>query len=378
MRYIGVGRSDAPHPAKAVAEATAGLDLSGACFLIVFTPQRLCLQETLTELEDVTRGVPVFGCTSAGQITPRGYETDALLVLAFPRAHFRCASILFENLYPFSAASIAEQAGRLSNTFRHAAGWDRLGLIFTDGLSKQEDMLVSTLEAVLDGTPVFGGSAGDGLLFRQTYVIHRGRAVTNAAVLLLIETNLFFKGLAFDHFLPRDVQLVITGAEPDDRLVHEINGAPAAMEYARLVGCTVDMLSPRIFAENPLLVEHGGRHYVRAISAVRDGHALSFLAAIDDGLVMSLGTGQDMLESMRAALPVEGRWDDQPDFILGFDCVLRRIALGQTEQRSSVSDLLIEHGVLGFNTYGEQSSGVHMNQTFLGVAFFEPEHRPLA
>jgi hypothetical protein len=29
--------------------------------------------------------------------------------------------------------------------------------------------------------------------------------------------------------------------------------------------------------------------------------------------------------------------------------------------------------VAGFNTYGEQHGGLHVNQTFVGLAFLEPE-----
>ncbi|MEE3071745.1 MAG: FIST signal transduction protein, partial [Pseudomonadota bacterium] len=37
-----------------------------------------------------------------------------------------------------------------------------------------------------------------------------------------------------------------------------------------------------------------------------------------------------------------------------------------------VSEVFRRRRVLGFNTYGEQHCGVHVNQTFVGVAFFDP------
>ena len=67
-----------------------------------------------------------------------------------------------------------------------------------------------------------------------------------------------------------------------------------------------------------------------------------------------------------------------PDFILGFDCALRMLEIEQKQLRQQVSDILQDRRVLGFNTYGEQQSGVHMNQTFVGVAFFAPEPRILS
>jgi len=35
--------------------------------------------------------------------------------------------------------------------------------------------------------------------------------------------------------------------------------------------------------------------------------------------------------------------------------------------------LLARYRVAGFNTYGEQHSGMHVNQTFVGMALMPPE-----
>ena len=43
-----------------------------------------------------------------------------------------------------------------------------------------------------------------------------------------------------------------------------------------------------------------------------------------------------------------------------------------------VSEIFRRRRVVGFNTYGEQHCGVHVNQTFVGVAFFEPPRREFA
>jgi hypothetical protein len=301
-----------------------------------------------------------------------------LLFLAFPKAYFRCASILIEPLNPFSITEIAAVAKRHAEKFQHTAQWNRLALILTDGLSKQEDLLISALETVLDDVPVFGGSAGDGLKFEQTFVLHRGQFHSNAALLLLLETNLRFKGLGFDHFLPADTQLVITDADPDERLVFEINGSPAAEEYARLVNCHVEDLSPLVFSENPMLVQHHRTHYVRAINDATEAGALSFLAAIDDGLVMTLGRGREILDTLKDGLACGDPGGERADFILGFDCVLRKLEIEQKQLGPQVSQIFQDRKVLGFNTYGEQHRGVHMNQTFVGVAFFGPDEGPLS
>ncbi|MHA6345987.1 FIST N-terminal domain-containing protein [Roseivivax sp. CAU 1761] len=376
--FVGVAVSHAAEPEDAVAEAAAGLGLEEACFVLVLVPDRFPLPRLAAALSDRLGGVPAFGCTTAGQITPRGYETDALMLLAFPRRHFRCASLLIEELKPLPIQRIAERAERLVTRFPRTAGWERLALVFADGLAKQEDMLVSVLQMALERVPVFGGSAGNGLRFEETFVLHEGRFHTNAALLLVLETDLRFQGLGFDHFLPTGTQMVVTEAVPEERLVVELNGAPAAHEYARLIGVPYDRLSPQVFAENPILVRQNMTYHVRAIQQVVEGGALSFLSAIDDGLILTLGRGKEILQTLEAGLTLgEGRGAG-PDFVLGFDCVLRKLEIEMKGLSVAVSDIFRRRRVLGFNTYGEQHCGVHVNQTFVGVAFFEPARRDLA
>lgn len=370
---IQVGVSRDPDASSAIREAASQIDLAKTSFVLAFMPATLDRPDVPATLDATLDRVPVFGCSTAGQITPQGYESDALLLLGFPSAHFRCAPILFEPLAPLSTTAIATEVQQQVRKFSHTPGWNRLGLILSDGLSKQEDLLVSTLETVMDDLPIFGGSAGDSLQFKETYVLHSGRRLTNAAVLLLLETDLPFRGVGFDHFLPAEAQIIITAADPDERKVFEINGSPAAREYARLVGCAVEDLSPQVFAENPLLVQYRDNHYVRAISDAGETGSLSFLAAIDDGLVMTLGRGQEIVETLQSGLSIRDASDHPPDFILGFDCILRKLEIQQKHLGDTVSDILRAARVYGFNTYGEQHCGVHMNQTFVGVAFFRPE-----
>ncbi|MCR9147848.1 MAG: FIST C-terminal domain-containing protein [Rhodobacteraceae bacterium] len=371
--YVRVSQSNATDAVEAVNEAVAPLSLAEICFVVAFLPQAMDRDAVARHLDRALGGIPVFGCTSAGQITPGGYESDALLLLAFPKAHFRCASSLIEPLQPISTSAIAAQVAKQQAQFQHTAGWNRFALVFADGLSKQEDLLTSTLETVLSETPVFGGSAGDGLEFRETVVLQHGRFHSNAALLLMIETNLQFEGFSFDHFLPSDTQLVITAADPEARKVFEINGAPAADEYARLVGCTVDDLSPEVFAEHPILVRHKNTYFVRAISDASDDGSLSFMAAIDEGVILTLGRGIEIIETLKSGLARRDAAGQPPDFVLGFDCVLRKLEIEQKQLHDTVSDAFREARVLGFNTYGEQHCGVHMNQTFVGVAFFAPK-----
>ncbi|ARE39107.1 GfdT [Rhodovulum sp. P5] len=144
-RAIGVGVSRSGDPLTAVREAAADLDTDRCCFVMAVVPDRLNRDALTAAFDECLAGVQVIGCTTAGQITPQGYEDDALLLLAFPRAHFRCATQLIAPLNPLSIEKVSADARRLSAQFPQSAHWHRLALIFADGLSMREDLLVAAL-----------------------------------------------------------------------------------------------------------------------------------------------------------------------------------------------------------------------------------------
>ena len=100
---------------------------------------------------------------------------------------------------------------------------------------------------------------------------------------------------------------------------------------------------------------------------------LSLMSAIDTGTVLTLGRAEDMTQGFAEALASLPR---PPLMILGFDCILRRLALEREGLRDQMSELLTRYRVAGFNTYGEQHSGMHVNQTFVGLAFMPQAEAP--
>lgn len=370
---VAIGVSHQAGARAALAEVARQILPSRPGFVLLFVPRGMDRAGLAAALGPELPGIAVFGCTTAGQITPAGYENGVLVAVAFRRAHFRVASLLVDPLRPVEIADIMRRSERLAARFPATPGRQRLALIFADGLSKQEDILVAAIEAGLKDLPVFGGSAGDGLAFGETFVLHGGAFHGNAALLLLIETDLAFRGLGFDHFTPTDKRMVVTRAIPEERRVLELNGAPAAGEYARLVGVPAALLSPIVFAENPVLVRSGTTWHVRAIQGICPDGGLTFLSAIDDGLLLTLGRGKEIIRTLDAGLSVSNAAGQAPDFILGFDCYLRKLEIEHKGLAGEASEEFRRHRVVGFNTYGEQHLGVHVNQTFVGVAFFRPE-----
>lgn len=93
-----------------------------------------------------------------------------------------------------------------------------------------------------------------GLGFEQSMIVVDGQAHPGTAVFLLVETDLAVAELSFSHFSPTARRAVVTAADPQNRIILELNAEPAAQEYARLAGIPESLLTPTEFARHPLLL----------------------------------------------------------------------------------------------------------------------------
>ncbi len=244
----------------------------------------------------------------------------------------------------------------------------RLGFLIIDGMSMMEEQTIATLYSQLAEIPIIGGSAGDDLEFLTTKVYWDGKFVSDAAVFTILETTLPFYIFHTQHFKPTDKKLVITDADPSRRIVTEINAEPAAREYANILGLSITDLNPTVFSKYPVMMKIGDRWYVRSIQKANEDGSLSFYCAIDVGLVLTIGEGQDMARGLKGELNKIHQEVPNAGLILLCDCILRKLEIIEKGLMKDVNTLLNNLNLIGFSTYGEQFNSVHVNQTLTGVA----------
>jgi hypothetical protein len=156
--------------------------------------------------------------------------------------------------------------------------------------------------------------------------------------------------------------------------VHELNAAPAAAEYARALGLTQADLSPAHFAAHPFIVRAGSDYFCRAIRQMHPDGSLSFFCAIDEGMVLTLARQKDIVEVTAHALDSIDSAIGGIDSILGFDCLWRKIEIENRQMIAPMEVVYRRFRVNGFNTYGEQFNGIHLNQTLTGIALGKRRH----
>ncbi|MGZ4575078.1 MAG: nitric oxide-sensing protein NosP [Mycobacteriaceae bacterium] len=324
------------------------------------------------EMRRLFAGVHVIGCTTAGEIGPVGYRDHSISGASFPSGSFSVACGRLDRLQQFEsvqAQSLAQELmQRLESLEPRTDTSNSFALLLIDGLSVREEPVTRALQNTLGELPLVGGSAGDGLSFGNTQVYSDGSFHTDGAVLALVTTDVPFVIFKTQHFVPTNQRFVVTAADAEHRIVKEIDGRPAAETYALFVGTDVQSLDPMRFAEQPMVVLIDGTNYVRSIQKVNPDGSLTMFCAIEEGLVLRGACGVDLVGNLEAAFTGIDAEIGQPQLVIGYDCILRKLEMTQRGLVDRVEEIFRDNNAVGFSCYGEQYGGVHVNQTLTGIA----------
>jgi hypothetical protein len=366
------GVTRAANEEDAVRELHAAIYQADAALTVFYCSPRYDREKLQTELVRLFGDQVVVGCTSAGEIGPAGYLSGGMTGVSLASAELSVISRRMEHLSQMLMQDGQELAQAVLRSLdpdgQARAEGNLFGFLLVDGMSLKEELVVASVYRGLRDVPLFGGSAGDGTNFGATYVFHDGEFRADACVFTLVKTTLPFVVFKSEHFESSEKKLVVTGADPERRIVTEINGASAAREYARMVGLDLYKLTPMVFATYPVVVRLGGVYYVRSIQKVNDDESLTFFCAVDEGIVLTVANGVDMIDNLKQSFQGVRRRIGVPKITLGCDCILRGLELDQRQIRAAVGQVMADNNVCGFGTYGEQYNAMHVNQTFTAVS----------
>jgi len=371
-RTVRIAQSCAQDPGRAVEELHAGLAQPSLALVLFFCSSEFDRDALAAEMVRHFAGVPVVGCTTAGEIGPLGCRDHSISGVSFAADVCTARIGHLEELRRFQIADGVTFAQELRRSLEKAGpestASNSFAFLLVDGLTGHEEQLAHSLQQGLGEIPLIGGSAGDSLSFERTFIYWDGHFTSDAAVLVLVTTPLPFTEFKTQHFIPTDERLVVTEARPAERTVVEINGLPAAQEYARILGLAAGDLDPVHFAASPVVVLIDGANYVRSIQKAEPDGSLKFYCAIERGVELRVARSGDLVANLESALAQVRAQIGPPQLVLTFDCILRKLEIAETGIEDAVSDLLRHNNAVGFNTYGEQFCGVHVNQTLTAIA----------
>ena len=351
--------------------STAGVD-NDIGFVLVFVSPHYDPDEIISGLRQHLPDIPYAGCSTAGEIGLEGIAHSSVVLVAFPRHDFRVVCSPLPALGDFGiekAAELVSEMRRRLVPLPEETSESLFALTLLDGLCQCEEQILAALQYELADVPLVGGSSGDDLALRNTFVFQDGLVLREAGLLLLVHSSLPFRVFKSDHFEPTAKRMVVTACDPNARIVTELDANPAGVTFAEAIGIDPAALGSMSFASHPLLVRVGGDYYCRSIQKMNSDGSLSFYCAIDTGVVLTVAQTKDMVLSLEQALVDLDKELGGIDCVIGFDCVHRRLEAESRQDLEQISTLFRRFRVVGFSTYGEQYKAMHLNYTFTGIAF---------
>lgn len=355
---------------EAISEVAETLDPSSSDYSILFVSNNYDLKKVESKINEKFSN-NIIACTTAGEVCCGRYENKSIAGLSFKGEDFLFEKITLEDLENLDEELLKSSVETVKeNENKLGAAAKSFGIVLIDGLSIKEEILCGFIGGIVGDIPVVGGSAGDGLEFNKTLVFGNKEFKDNSAVILFVTTTIPFEVFKIQHFKESDLKLVITEADPENRIVKEINGEPAAKAYSDLLGIDISEFSPTVYSRYPLMLKVGDEYFVRSIQKVNEDQSLTFYCAIDNGLVLTVADKKSLVANATDFFQnVAERNVGNPECTLLFECILRRLEVMEMPNKAEVFELYEKNKTIGFHTYGEQFGNIHINQTLVGVVF---------
>lgn len=316
----------------------------------------------------------VAGCTTAGEWIDDVHLNGSVVVSAIVSPEIRWSAVTVEDLGSFDvirARQLSDELMRALDVTRDNLDEQRhFCLTFIDGLSMKEEGVVSLMAEALEGVPLLGGSAGDDLAFSSTAILTNQGAKTGAAIFVLGETETPFEIIKHQHYRTSPQSLVITRADVAARRVYEMDGYPALDAYARALGLDPAEVTGDVTFLNPLTFTCNGEIYVRSIQRVEPDRSIIFYCGIEEGMVLTIGGHEHMESALERDIDALKARTGKADLFIACNCILRALEAQKGNHHEALGKILkgLSRNVIGFDTYGEQLNGLHINQTLVGIA----------
>lgn len=327
-------------------------------------------------LHELFAGTPLIGCTTAGEIGPNGIQKNSLVGVSLSADDFTVATQLITDLDSFSIGTGMAACHQLIEEIEKKIDKPESDKLFflnlIDGMSKKEEHMLSAINAAGLNIPLIGGSAADGENFGSTAVYYQGEFHTNASLLTLLHTDLPFVIFKENAYEETSSDLIITGIDEKTRVILEFNGEPAAQEYARMIDREPHELNFSLSSNHPLALKYGDELYIRTIifpTHEETTAELPYTCALEEGMILHVTKPLDTYSSLVQKFNEIKDKIGEVSLTLGFDCICRQFIYASQGKTAAVSNLMKEHNLLGFHTYGEQYYRAHVNQTLTGIAF---------
>lgn len=331
-----------------------------AQFVLVFGSKNLLLEHPFyDELKDLYPNAYLIGGTTAGEIynTIATENTVSATAVYMEKTEVKFSSVdIDENKYAEAAVELVSKFP--TEGLRHV-------FILSEGININGSKLVDGLiHSLPENVTLSGGLAGDGTLYKETFIIADSYPKKNCLVAIgFYGDQARFGYASIGGWAPFGIERIITKSK--DNILYELDDKPALALYKEYLGeYATDLPASGLYF--PLMVRSADskRTFIRTIQRVDETrNALVFSGDVPEGYYSKLMRSNfDKLidgskQAAQKSLTTLGREHAQLAILVS--CVGRKLVLDQltSEEIDAARSVLKEETPFtGFYSYGEISS----------------------
>ena len=292
-------------------------------------------------------------CSTAGEYSMEGYKKGIISGFEYDLSDAEVVEILYPPI-----KSIKKLMGAYENVKNNK---NAFALLLCDGLSGMEESIVTTFYFTNDDFKIIGGSAGDNLKFKETFIFIGSKKVHSAVLFFNMKkrTSIIKENI----YIPKGKRLLVTESDAINRTVKTFNKIPASTEYAKALGVSESDL-PNHFMNNPLGKRYRDEIFIASPMKVNSDKSITFYCQLMPNTFVEILEPVDPIAQIKNTI---NSIQFKPSFVLAINCILRSLKFEQENIWRNIDKEIISFcsNTTGFISYGEQFYKVHANQTMV-------------
>lgn len=315
----------------------------------------LVLFSSVTNILELSTKVPnnVVLCSTSGEYSNKGYVDGLITGFEYELSNTSVVEIKYPAI--LSINEIKESYNKVKNNK------NAYMLLLCDGLSNMEETILSTFYFMEPNFKIIGGSAGDNMQFKETYIFIGNKRVANAAIFIdskvrtsIIKENIYSK---------RGDTLLVTNADVIKRTVKTFNNKPASTEYANVLGVYESDL-PKHFMNHPLGKVYEDDIFIASPMKVNSDKSITFYCELMCNTFVHMLKPEDPIKILKKTIESA---PFKPSFVFSINCILRSLKFIEEGIWKDFDKEMLKftNNTAGFISYGEQYYKFHSNQTMV-------------
>lgn len=292
-------------------------------------------------------------CSSSGEYTNKGYVNGVISGFEYDYSNGEIVEIKYPPIESIQELKKAYSKVKNNN--------NAYMLLLCDGLSNMEETILSTFYFMEPNFKIIGGSAGDNLQFKETFIFIGSKRVKNVAI--FVNSKLKTSIIKENIYTKTGKTLLVTDADVINRTVKTFNYKPAATEYANALGVSEGDL-PKHFMNHPLGKAYEDDIFIASPMKVNSDKSITFYCELMANTYVHVLKPEDPITVLRKT--VENA-PFKPSFVFSINCILRSLKFIEENTWKEFDKELLRfcNNTTGFISYGEQYYKYHSNQTMV-------------